>query len=201
MRRDQVHPAGAFSSALLLFGISQVYGLLGTTRFDGISEALALSPNLSPGLIVGLVLIIAGLGSRSRRYPSICGPPTLTREPPYRSPPTWLSVPRQRPSPWCYGCSPKALMPAVADWQLILVVIAALTMVIGNVGALVQRNIKRLLAYSSIGHVVTCCWGSPPWRRSSPATMSQCACRTWRPTGSCCTLWHMESPAWPSSFQ
>ena len=53
---------GAVSSALLLYGISQIYGLLGTTRFDGISETLAAAGSLSPGVVVGLVLIIAGLG-------------------------------------------------------------------------------------------------------------------------------------------
>ena len=60
---------GAFSSALPLYGISQVYGLLGTTRFDEISQALAATPDLSPGLIVGLVLIIAGLGFKVAAVP------------------------------------------------------------------------------------------------------------------------------------
>ncbi|MCI0770817.1 MAG: NADH-quinone oxidoreductase subunit N, partial [Chloroflexi bacterium] len=53
---------GAFSSALLLYGISQIYGLLGTTRFDEINAALAATGDLSPGVMLGIVLIIAGLG-------------------------------------------------------------------------------------------------------------------------------------------
>ncbi|MCE2403493.1 NADH:ubiquinone oxidoreductase subunit N, partial [Candidatus Poribacteria bacterium] len=60
---------GAFSSALLLFGISQVYGLLGTTRFDEISRALASADALSPGLILGIALIVAGLGFKVAAVP------------------------------------------------------------------------------------------------------------------------------------
>ena len=144
---------GAFSSALLLFGISQVYGLLGTTRFDGISEALALSPNLSPGLIVGLVLIIAGLGFKIAAVPFHMWAPDAYEGAPIPIT-AYLAVGSKAAAfALVLRLFTQALMPAVADWQLILVVIAALTMVIGNVGALVQRNIKRLLAYSSIGHV------------------------------------------------
>ena len=60
---------GAVSSALLLFGISQIFGLLGTTRFDGIAEALAATDSLSPGVMVGLALIIAGLGFKVAAVP------------------------------------------------------------------------------------------------------------------------------------
>ena len=60
---------GAFSSALLLYGISQIYGLLGTTRFDEIGQALAATSGLSPGVLVGLVLIIAGLGFKVAAVP------------------------------------------------------------------------------------------------------------------------------------
>ena len=60
---------GAFSSALLLYGISQIYGLLGTTRFDEISAALSIGPDMSAGLMLGLVLIIAGLGFKVAAVP------------------------------------------------------------------------------------------------------------------------------------
>ena len=60
---------GALSSAFLLYGISQVYGHLGTTTFEGISEALAGMSSLSPGLFVGIVLIIAGLGFKVAAVP------------------------------------------------------------------------------------------------------------------------------------
>ena len=144
---------GAFSSALLLYGISQVYGLLGTTRFDGISQALAATPELSPGVIVGLVLIIGGLGFKVAAVPFHMWAPDAYEGAPI--PVTaYLAVGSKAAAfALILRLFTEALMPAVADWQLILVIMAALTMVLGNMMALVQRNIKRLFAYSSIGHV------------------------------------------------
>ena len=145
--------AGAFSSALLLYGISQIYGLLGTTRFDGISEALVAAPAPGIGVIVGFVLVIAGLGFKV------------------------AAVPFHRWAPVVYGGVPapvgaflavgsiaaifalllrlftEGLLPAVDDWQMMVVVMAALTMTFGSLLALMQRTMPRLLAYSSIGHV------------------------------------------------
>ena len=61
---------GAFASALLLFGISQVFGMLGTTRFDEIAAALSHEPSpMNPALLVGLVLIVAGLGFKVAAVP------------------------------------------------------------------------------------------------------------------------------------
>ena len=144
---------GAFSSALLLYGISQVYGLLGTTRFDGISEALAASPEISPGVLIGLVLIIAGLGFKVAAVPFHMWAPDAYEGAPI--PVTaYLAVGSKAAAfALVLRLFTEALMPAVADWQVILVIMAALTMVVGNLGALVQHNIKRLLAYSSVAHV------------------------------------------------
>ena len=144
---------GAFSSALLLYGISQIYGLLGTTRFDGMSEALSATSELSPGVLLGLVFIIAGLGFKVAAVPFHMWAPDA-----YEGAPTpitaYLAVGSKAAAfALILRLFTEALMPAVADWQLILAIMAALTMVLGNMVALVQRNIKRLLAYSSIGHV------------------------------------------------
>ncbi len=142
---------GAFSSALLLYGISQIYGLTGTTRFDEISEALVASSGLSPGLMVGLVLLIAGLGFKVAAVPFHMWAPDV-----YEGAPTpvtaYLAVGSKAAAfALVLRLFTEALLPAVGDWQLILVIMAALTMTLGNLGALVQHNIKRLLAYSSIG--------------------------------------------------
>ena len=144
---------GAFSSALLLYGISQVYGLLGTTSFDGISQALAATPELSPGVLVGLVMIIAGLGFKVASVPFHMWAPDAYEGAPI--PVTAYLAVGSKVAAFALVLRlfTEALMPAAADWQLIVVIMAALTMVIGNLGALVQHNIKRLLAYSSIGHV------------------------------------------------
>ena len=144
---------GAFSSALLLYGISQVYGLLGTTRFDGIAEALAATPELSPGLLVGFVLIIAGLGFKVAAVPFHMWAPDAYEGAPI--PVTaYLAVGSKAAAfALVLRLFTEAMLPAAGDWQLVLVIMAALTMVVGNLGALVQSNIKRLMAYSSIGHV------------------------------------------------
>ena len=60
---------GAVSSALLLFGISQVYGLLGTTRFDEMAKALTVAGELDPGVLVGITLLIAGIGFKVAAVP------------------------------------------------------------------------------------------------------------------------------------
>ena len=144
---------GAFSSALLLYGISQIYGLLGTTRFDEISQALALSGDLSPGVIVGLVLIIAGLGFKVAAVPFHMWAPDAYEGAPIPIT-AYLAVGSKAAAfALILRLFSEALMPAVEDWQLILSLMAALTMVVGNMLALVQRNVKRLLAYSSVGHV------------------------------------------------
>ena len=144
---------GAFSSALLLYGISQVYGLLGTTRFDEISQALAASSELSPGVLVGLVFIIAGLGFKVASVPfHMWAPDTYEGAP---VPVTAYLAVGSKVAAFALVLRlfTEALMPAADDWRFIVAIMAALTMVIGNLGALVQSNIKRLLAYSSIGHV------------------------------------------------
>ena len=144
---------GAFSSALLLYGISQVYGLLGTTRFDEISQALSASSELSPGVLVGLVLIIAGLGFKVASVPFHMWAPDAYEGAPV--PVTAYLAVGSKVAAFALVLRlfTEALMPAAADWRIIVAIMAALTMVIGNLGALVQHNIKRLLAYSSIGHV------------------------------------------------
>ena len=144
---------GAFSSALLLFGISQIYGLLGTTRFDGISEALAAGAGTSPGLVAGLVLIVVGLGFKIAATPFHMWAPDA-----YEGAPTpitaYLAVGSKAAAfALMLRLFTEGLLPGAPDWQLVVALLAALTMTVGNLGALTQSNIKRLLAYSSIGHV------------------------------------------------
>ena len=144
---------GAFSSALLLFGISQVYGLTGTTRFDEISEALVAASQLSPGLLVGLLLMIAGFGFKVAAAPFHAWAPDAYEGAP--SPVAAYLVVGSKAAAFALVLRlfTEALIPAVGDWQLVLIVMAALAMTISNLVALVQRNIKRLLAYSSVGQV------------------------------------------------
>ena len=144
---------GALSSAFLLYGISQIYGLLGTTRFDGISEVLAATSDMSPGVVVGLVMIVAGLGFKVAAVPFHMWAPDAYEGAPIPIT-AYLAVGSKAAAfALVLRLFGEALIPAAADWQIVIVILAALTMVVGNLGALVQRNIKRLLAYSSVGHV------------------------------------------------
>jgi NADH-quinone oxidoreductase subunit N len=144
---------GAFSSAIMLYGISQIYGLLGTTRFDEIAASLATLDSISPGLFLGIVLLIAGLCFKLAAVPFHMWAPDA-----YEGAPTPITAhlavgSKAAAFALVLRFFSEALMPIVADWQILLMVIAALTMTVGNLLALVQTNVKRLLAYSSVGHV------------------------------------------------
>ena len=144
---------GAVSSALLLFGISQVFGLLGTTRFDEIAEVLTSAQDLSPGVLVGFVLIIAGLGFKVASVPFHMWAPDAYEGAPIPITAYLAVASKAAAFSLILRFFSQALMPAVEEWQLVIVIMAALTMTVGNLAALAQTNMKRLLAYSSVGHV------------------------------------------------
>jgi NADH-quinone oxidoreductase subunit N len=147
---------GAFSSAILLYGISMVYSTLGVTRFFDISAALANVSGVSPALWAGLSLIVVGLGFKLSAVPFHMWAPDAYEGAPM--PVTaYLAIGSKTAAfALLLRLAAEALVPAVglwSQWQIILAVLAALTMLVGNLVALAQRNIKRLMAYSSIGHV------------------------------------------------
>ncbi|MBF0323500.1 MAG: NADH-quinone oxidoreductase subunit NuoN [Alphaproteobacteria bacterium] len=146
---------GALASGLLLYGVSLVYGFAGTTSFDGIAKLFggehAVHPHL--GFIVGLVFILAGLSFKISAVPFHMWTPDV-----YEGAPT--------PVTSFFAVAPKiaALMlftrvmvgpfGEMADqWRQVVAFIAIMSMFVGSFAAIVQTNIKRLMAYSSIGHV------------------------------------------------
>ena len=148
---------GAFSSALLLFGISQIYGLLGTTRFDEISGALAAADatisGLSPGLILGIALIVAGLGFKVAAVPFHMWAPDAYEGAPIPITAHLAVGSKAAAFALVLRLFAEAFMPIVEQWQILLIALAVITMLLGNLVALAQRNLKRLLAYSSVGQV------------------------------------------------
>ena len=144
---------GAFSSAILLYGISMVYSTLGVTRFEDISMALAASGDASPALWVGLALILVGLGFKVSAVPFHMWAPDVYEGAPM--PVTaYLAIGSKAAAfALLLRLFNEAFLPVAGQWQLIVAVMAAATMLVGNLVALAQRNIKRLMAYSSIGHV------------------------------------------------
>jgi len=141
---------GAFSSALLLYGISLVYGTLGTSYFSELARAVSRVGLSAPGLIVGLALITAGFGFKVAAVPFHMWTPDV-----YEGAPTpitaYLSVGSKAAGfalilRFVVG----AFLPVQQSFQAVFVLLAAVTMTLGNLVAIQQRNIKRLLAYSSI---------------------------------------------------
>ncbi|MBE3589654.1 MAG: NADH-quinone oxidoreductase subunit N [Firmicutes bacterium] len=146
---------GAVASALLLFGLSLVFGLAGTTSLAGIAAALAGGAwGGAAGTVpaVALVFVLAGLGFKVAAAPFHLWAPDV-----YEGAPTPVTAFLSLVSK---GAALAAIVrvvavglgPLHADWQLALAVLSALTMTVGNVSALWQKNVKRLLAYSSVAH-------------------------------------------------
>jgi NADH-quinone oxidoreductase subunit N len=144
---------GAFSSAILLYGISMVYGTLGVTRFAAISSALANAGDVSPALWVGMAMILAGLGFKVSAVPFHMWAPDVYEGAPL--PVTaYLAIGSKAVAfALLLRLFAEGFLPVVDQWRLVVAVLAAVTILVGNLVALAQHNIKRLMAYSSIGHV------------------------------------------------
>ena len=147
---------GAFSSAILLYGISMVYSTLGVTRFVDISAALASTAEVSPALWVGVALILVGLGFKVAAVPFHMWAPDVYEGAPYPIT-AYLAIGSKAAAfALILRLFAEGFVPVVDrwdQWQLIVAVLAAVTMLVGSLVALAQRNIKRLMAYSGISHV------------------------------------------------
>jgi NADH-quinone oxidoreductase subunit N len=146
---------GALSSGMLLYGSSMVYGFAGTTEFEGLANVFSGLDGQQPsvGLIIGLVFVICGLAFKVSAVPFHMWTPDV-----YEGAPTPVTA--------LFAVAPKVAALAlflrvllepfgalVGEWQQIIALIAVLSMAIGAIAAIVQTNIKRLMAYSSIGHM------------------------------------------------
>jgi NADH-quinone oxidoreductase subunit N len=147
---------GSFSSAIFLFGLAFVWGLTGTTRVDAVAAALATivagQAPLSAGLAMGLAFMTAGVAFKMAAVPFHYWTPDA-----YQGSPTpitgYLSVgPKVGAFALVLRLFVEALGPLAPWWLPVVIVLAALTMTLGNLVALTQDNVKRMLAYSSIAH-------------------------------------------------
>ena len=142
---------GAIASGMLLYGMSIIYGLTGTLNLDGIAVALNAPNNL--GVILGLTFIVVAVSFKFGAVPFHMWLPDA-----YEGAPTCVTL--------FIGTAPKiayfalalrllthGLAGATVDWTHMLTPIAVLTLLVGNLVAIVQSNIKRMLAYSTISHV------------------------------------------------
>jgi len=161
---------GSFSSAIFLFGLAFVWGLTGTTRIDGVATALkaiaADSTPLTPGLAMGLAFLTTGVAFKIAAVPFHYWTPDA-----YQGSPTpvtgYLSVvPKVGAFALILRLFVGALGPISTDWDIVIVLLAASTMTLGNLVALTQDSVKRMLAYSSIAHTGYMLIGLAAW--SSP---------------------------------
>ena len=140
----------ALSSGLLLYGCSLLYGFTGSTNFDLIADQL-IKDNI--GAVFAMVFVLVGLAFKVSAVPFHMWTPDV-----YEGAPTSITS--------YFAVVPKVAGLAVlikfmfipfsnilSEWQLIIIFISIASMILGAVAAIVQKNIKRLLAYSSIGHV------------------------------------------------
>jgi NADH-quinone oxidoreductase subunit N len=147
---------GSFSSAIFLFGLAFTWGMTGTTSISGVAATLTqLSAGgraLAPGLGMGLAFMTTGVAFKIAAVPFHYWTPDA-----YQGSPTpvtgYLSVgPKVGAFALIIRLFAGALGPLAADWNIVIIVLAALTMTLGNLVALTQDNVKRMLAYSSIAH-------------------------------------------------
>lgn len=142
---------GAFSLGILLYGMSLLYGATGTTRLAGIAAALA-GQETSAVLVLAVIMVGAGMGFKIAAVPFHMWAPDV-----YEGAPTpvtaFLSVGSKAAS---FAMLLRIFvegLPALGDeWRTLFWVLAAITMTVGNIAALTQSNLKRMLAYSSIAH-------------------------------------------------
>ncbi len=145
---------GALSSGMLLYGSSMVYGFAGTTSFPALAQVFAESaggPSL--GLIVGLVFISAGLAFKVAAVPFHMWTPDVYEGAPTPVTAFFATAPKVAAMALFVRVMTDPFGPLIDQWQQIVVLISIASMVLGALAAINQRNIKRLMAYSSIGHV------------------------------------------------
>jgi NADH-quinone oxidoreductase subunit N len=160
LRRDSVKSTeaglkyfvlGALSSGLLLYGASLVYGFAGTTLFSGIIEAAQGETPL--GLLFGLAFICAGLAFKVSAAPFHMWTPDVYEGSPTPVTAFFATAPKVAAMGLFARVVHDAFGGVVGDWQQILAALSVASMFLGAVAAIGQRNIKRLMAYSSIAHM------------------------------------------------
>jgi NADH-quinone oxidoreductase subunit N len=144
---------GALASGLLLYGMSMIYGATGSLEIEGVAQALYHGQSEKTVLVFGLVFLVAGIAFKLGLVPFHMWIPDV-----YHGAPTAVTM--------FIGSAPKfaafamalrllvyALLGLAVDWQKMLLIMAVLSIGLGNLAAIAQTNIKRMLAYSAISHM------------------------------------------------
>jgi NADH-quinone oxidoreductase subunit N len=160
IRRDSVRSTeaglkffvlGALSSGLLLYGASLTYGYAGTTSFAGIIQSTA--DGVPVGLVFGLVFILAGLAFKISAAPFHMWTPDVYEGAPTPVTAFFATAPKVAAAALFARVVHDAFGGIAADWRQVIAFLALVSMFVGAVAAIGQRDIKRLMAYSSISHM------------------------------------------------
>jgi len=143
---------GALSSGMLLYGISMIYGFTGSTEFAAVAHVVS-GGTISVGLIFGLVFLIAGLAFKISAVPFHMWTPDVYEGAPTPVTAFFSMAPKVAAMALLLRAILEPFPHAVHDWRQIIIFISALSMILGAFAAIGQTNIKRLMAYSSIGHM------------------------------------------------
>ena len=143
---------GALSSGMLLYGASLVYGFTGQTGFTGIAAALS-EAEASLGVIFGLVFVLAGMAFKVAAVPFHMWTPDVYEGAPTPVTAFFAAAPKLAAMALLIRVVVGPFGPVTAEWQQIITFIAIASMALGSFAAIGQQNFKRLMAYSSIGHV------------------------------------------------
>ena len=144
---------GALASGMLLYGMSMVYGVTGSLSLGDMAIALQDGTDLRIPLVFGIVFIVAGLAFKIGAVPFHMWIPDV-----YEGAPTAMtlfigSAPKIAAFAFAVRILGQGLESQVADWREMLVILAVLSMALGNVAAIAQANLKRMFAYSTISHM------------------------------------------------
>jgi NADH-quinone oxidoreductase subunit N len=141
---------GALASGMLLYGASLIYGFTGTVSFAGIAAAAKTG---DIGIIFGIVFLLAGLCFKVSVVPFHMWTPDVYEGAPTPVTAFFASAPKVAAMAVFTRVVLTAFSGIVSEWQQIVVFVAIASMALGSFGAIGQRNIKRMMAYSSIGHM------------------------------------------------
>ncbi len=144
---------GALSSGILLYGCSLIYGYTLSTNFDQIYLTIDKDDTLSLGILFGLVFILVGLAFKVSAVPFHMWTPDVYEGAPTSVTAFFAIVPKVAAVAIIYRFCLEPFYNFTSEWKQIIIFISIASMFLGSIAAIKQNNLKRLLAYSSIGHV------------------------------------------------
>ena len=144
---------GALASGFMLYGMSMLYGAAGSLELGAIAAKVAEAGDQRLIVVFGVVFLVAGLAFKLGAVPFHMWVPDV-----YQGAPTAVTLllgaaPKLATFAICYRLLVDGLLPIAADWQPMLAVLAVASLVVGNLAAIAQTNLKRMLAYSTISHM------------------------------------------------